>query len=42
MLSLDMYLIAIVKRLKQVYLYSCCYHTLDSLFKLIKKLSQVI
>ena len=37
MLSLDMHVIAMVKQLKQVYLYKCCYHTLNSLFKLTKK-----
>ena len=37
MLSLDMHVIAMVKQLKQVYLYNGCYHTLNSLFKLTKK-----
>ena len=37
MLRLDMHVIAMVKQLKQVYLYKGCYHTLNSLFKLTKK-----
>ena len=36
MLNLDMHIIAMVKQLKQVYLYKGCYHTLNSLFKLTK------
>ena len=36
MLNLDMDVIAMVKQLKQVYLYKGCYHTLNSLFKLTK------
>ena len=36
MLNLDMHIIAMVKQLKQVYLYKGYYHTLNSLFKLTK------